>query len=37
MNSAAYKRLAGDRVAWQDELVERAELDGTLGDGLGEM
>jgi predicted DNA-binding protein len=34
---AAYERLAGDQVAWQDELVERAELDGTLVDGLGEM
>ncbi len=34
---SAYERLAADRAAWQDELAERAELDGTLADGLGEM
>jgi len=34
---AAYERLATDRAAWRDELAERAELDGTLADGLGEM
>jgi hypothetical protein len=34
---AAYARLAGDRAAWQEELDERAELDGTLADGLDEL
>jgi hypothetical protein len=34
---AAYARLAADKAAWQEELAERAELDGTLADGLGEM
>jgi predicted transcriptional regulator len=34
---AAYERLAADQAAWQDELAERAELEGTLADGLGEM
>jgi hypothetical protein len=34
---AAYERLTADRAAWQDELAERAELDGTLADGLGDM
>jgi hypothetical protein len=34
---AAYERLATDQAAWRDELAERAELDGTLADGLGEM
>jgi predicted transcriptional regulator len=33
---AAYERLSTDRAAWQDELAERAELDGTLADGLGD-
>jgi predicted transcriptional regulator len=33
---AAYERLAADEPAWQDELAERAELDGTLADGLGD-
>ena len=32
---AAYERLAADPTAWQDELAERAQLDGTLADGLG--
>jgi predicted transcriptional regulator len=30
----AYARLAGDPAAWEEELDERAELDGTLADGL---
>jgi hypothetical protein len=34
---AAYERLATDQAAWRDELAERADLDGTLADGLGEM
>jgi predicted transcriptional regulator len=34
---AAYARLAGDRAAWAAELDERAELDGTLGDGLRDL
>lgn len=34
---AAYERLAANRAAWQDELGERAELAGTMADGLGEM
>jgi hypothetical protein len=34
---AAYERLQVDPAAWQDELGERAELDGTLADGLGGM
>jgi hypothetical protein len=33
----AYARLRADRNAWEEELAERAELDGTLADGLGEM
>jgi predicted transcriptional regulator len=33
---AAYVRLADDRAGWQEELDERAELDGTLADGLDE-
>jgi predicted transcriptional regulator len=33
---AAYERLATDRAAWEEELSERKELDGTLADGLGE-
>jgi hypothetical protein len=33
---AAYARLAGDQTAWQEELDERAELEGTLADGLDE-
>ena len=33
---AAFARLATDQAAWQEELDERAELDGTLADGLGE-
>jgi predicted transcriptional regulator len=34
---AAYARLAGDRAAWAAVLDERAELDGTLGDGLRDL
>ena len=34
---AAYERLATDPAAWQEERAERAELDGTLVDGLGQM
>jgi predicted transcriptional regulator len=34
---AAYARLAGDQAAWQEELDERTELEGTLADGLGEL
>jgi predicted transcriptional regulator len=31
---AAYERLAADRALWAEELSERAELGGTLADGL---
>lgn len=34
---AAYAHLRADQAAWEEELAERAELDGTLADGLGEM
>ena len=34
---AAYARLAGDQTAWQEEPDERAELEGTLADGLDEL
>jgi len=34
---AAYERLAADPALRQDELADRAELIGTLADGLGEM
>jgi hypothetical protein len=34
---AAYTRLAGDKAAWREELDERAELEGTLADGLDEL
>jgi predicted transcriptional regulator len=34
---AAYGRLRADRIAWDEELAERAELDATLADGLGDM
>jgi hypothetical protein len=33
---AAYERRAADPAAWQDELDERADLEGTLADGLDE-
>jgi hypothetical protein len=32
--NAAYARLRADPVAWQEELAERALLEGTLADGL---
>jgi predicted transcriptional regulator len=32
---AAYARLRADQAAWEAELAERAELEGTLADGLG--
>jgi hypothetical protein len=31
---AAYKHLRADPTAWEAELAERAELEGTLADGL---
>jgi predicted transcriptional regulator len=34
---AAYARLADERVGWDEELAERALLDGTLADGLDEL
>jgi len=34
---AAYARLTDDRAGWREELDERAELDGTLADGLDEL
>ncbi|HEX6677076.1 MAG TPA: hypothetical protein VF486_18860 [Actinomycetes bacterium] len=33
---AAYARLRADPAAWEEELAERAELEGTLADGLDE-
>jgi predicted transcriptional regulator len=33
---AAYARLRADPAAWDAELAERADLEGTLADGLGE-
>jgi hypothetical protein len=33
----AYARLAADRAAWEGELAERAELEGTLADGLDDQ
>jgi predicted transcriptional regulator len=32
--NAAYARLRADPVAWQEELAERAVMEGTLADGL---
>lgn len=29
-----YARLKADKKAWEEELQERQELEGTLGDGL---
>lgn len=29
-----YARLKGDKTAWAQELIEREELEGTIGDGL---
>jgi predicted transcriptional regulator len=34
---AAYERLQADGAAWEEELAERAALDGTLADGLDGM
>jgi predicted DNA-binding protein len=34
--NAAYERLKADPIAWQEELAERAELEGTLDDDLGD-
>lgn len=31
-----YARLKADKKAWEDELKERQELEGTVGDGLNE-
>jgi hypothetical protein len=36
MNASAYAGLRADQAAWEEELAERAALDGTLADGLGE-
>ena len=32
--NAAFERLRADPVAWEEELAERALLEGTLADGL---
>lgn len=29
-----YARLKADKKAWEEELIERQELEGTVGDGL---
>lgn len=29
-----YARLKADKHAWEEELIERQELEGTVGDGL---
>ena len=34
---AAYARLQADPAAWKEELAERAELEGTLADGLDDL
>jgi predicted transcriptional regulator len=34
--NAAFERLRADPVAWEEELAERALLEGTLADGLGD-
>jgi hypothetical protein len=34
--NAAYAALRADRTAWEDEQEERATLEATLADGLGE-
>jgi predicted transcriptional regulator len=34
---AAYERLQADPVAWEEELAERRELEGTLADGLDDV
>jgi predicted transcriptional regulator len=33
----AYAGLAADQRSWEVELAERAELEGTLDDGLGDL
>jgi hypothetical protein len=30
----AYAKMRNDKTAWEDEMKERAELEGTLADGL---
>ena len=35
--NAAFERLRADPVAWEEELAERAELEGTLADGLDDL
>jgi predicted transcriptional regulator len=34
---AAYARLQADPAAWEEELTERRELEGTLADGLDDV
>ena len=31
-----YARLKADKKAWEEELIERQELEGTIGDGLND-
>jgi hypothetical protein len=33
----AYAKLAAQPAAWNDELAERAEFEGTLEDGLDDL
>ncbi len=35
--NAAYARLRADPIAWEEELAERAQLEGTLADGLEDL
>ncbi|HEX5878079.1 MAG TPA: toxin-antitoxin system protein [Actinomycetota bacterium] len=35
--NGAFERLRADPVAWEEELAERAELEGTLADGLDDL
>jgi predicted DNA-binding protein len=35
--NAAFERLRSDPVAWKDHLAERAEMEGTLADGLDDL
>ena len=35
--NAAFERLRADPVAWEEELAERTELEGTLADGLNDL
>lgn len=32
--NAGYARLKADKKAWEEELEERRELEGTVGDGI---